>query len=537
MLKWTILISGFLFFYATQIFGQQEAAQIKWHPTGKFAKLGLNYFQTVSADDQSVTYQKVEAGLRLKASDIFIASHSFDPVKSFNLMPEAKPSKSGTSQLSVLSVRNGKMLAIDAIAGFAKGLIQNKMFFKILDENFSAISEPSPLKQSENSYLPVNLVDLSNLFSNRPFQLIENEDGVFMAYLSSNEVEGNLHIGLAKFDLNFNLVFNQLYEIGLPANRVIDFRLGNRDIDGSYFVLIKETLEKKPATKIQMSVSNSLSGGSRLVTNEEKPGINWIYKLDDTGNHISYLLDGERPTPAFRILEKGSVLLAGLSNDGAQGRYTGAYSISLDSDLKEIIRAAQPFSDAYSNELESIKSKEKGIVLKIRHLQIHELGENVVLNIELFGSRMERVVSGNRTTYNYYLLVGDNLLFQMDTSGGFTGLFSAISKDQLEFGGEQFYSGSIVYVKDDVLHILFNDRKDNLENVGKKNRWDHTDYRKGDSVVRQITVDNNLKKLSDGAMSSGDRSVVMIVPYAHFTNEKLVLFGTDFDQYFGAVVN
>jgi len=188
-----------------------------------------------------------------------------------------------------------------------------------------------------------------------------------------------------------------------------------------------------------------------------------------------------------------------------------------------------------TTDMEGVKSKEKGLFLKPRHLKILELGDKLLLSVELFGYRTEERIEGGNATYTYKLLVGESMFFQMEPSGAFTGLFETIEKDQYENGTSQNYTGSVIFVKDDVLRVYFNEHPENFIKE-KKLHWDPSDSKRGNSVVREIKMDGNFKRLSDGVVSSGQKPVVILARSAFSANGNLVLFGTDFDNYFGAVV-
>lgn len=534
MRKWTILFSALLIASA-QIYAQHDASRIDWKPVGEYGSFKPIEFRAIGVDDQAVFYTKVAAGMKVRESSAIKASHSFAPIKTLNLMPEGKQSKTSAAGTTIVAARNGKILAIDAVAGMANRAITTTLAYKVLGDDFSEITVAMPLKQPGGGYVPVNSIDLSNPYSNNPFQIVESESGILLGYVLSEGPETNLTIGLAKFDNDLNLVYNHLHETEMPAHRMLDFRLADAAIEGSDYVIIKETTKKNPSSKIEMPMPNTMLDDSQLHTNEETWGINRIYRFNESGSASNYVIAGELPTPAFRVFSDGTIVVAGLMSDGAKGRFTGAYSITLDRELQEVSKASQPFSEMYSNGLETFKTKEKGIFLTSRHLKILDLGGKLLLHIELFGSRTIETNDGGRRTYTYNLLVGDNLLFQMERNGAFTGLFEKISKDQLEYGASQNYAGSVVMVKNDVLRIYFNDHPDNLikeRQVG----WNQMDYKKGNSLIREIQMDANLKKVSDSAVSAGKKPVLMLVNKAFFSNGYMVMFGTDFDNYVGAVM-
>ncbi len=536
MINQTILAGAFLSLSLTAAFAQNTSEAFKWTQLGEQKGLQGSFFTLISTDAESVTFQKMNGGLRGQSVELIKANHDFEPIKTLNLTPEKASKKDKPVSSTCIATRNGKTLTIVSGSDFSKRIMSLQMAYQVLDEGFSPIAAPTALKQPAGGVIPVNFVDMSNPLSNNPFQLIKVGNDFLIGYVLSDEAESNLNLGLAKFDADFNIIFNELHEIDMPANRMMDFRLAETDVEGTYYVLIKETTIKNPQTKIETpTMGSNQRDFSRTHINEEKFGVNRIYKFDDKALVKTYQIEGERPTPAVKAISNGTVLVAGLNNDGVKGRYTGAYSITLDADLKELSRAEEKFTEMFTEEMESIKAKEKGLALTVRHTKLLELGERLVLNVELFGSQTTEMKSGNNTSYYYNLLVGDNLLFQMNKDGGFTKKFTSISKKQLEAGAMQYFSGAVVFVKDDVLHCYYNDRSDNLTKP-KKERWNTEDYRRSTSVIREVKLDSELNKLSDGAVTEGKDAIRMIAATTRYIDGNLVMFGMDGKTFWGTVV-
>lgn len=520
----------------TAALAQNTSEAFKWTELGEQKGMIPSFFMLISSDNETVTFEKHSGGLRSRTFELIKANHQFKPIKTLDLAAASGENKEMLVTKRCIAAQNGKHLTIVSSGSFSKKLMTTEMAFQVLDDKFVPIAGATPLKQPAGGLIPVNLVDMANPTATSPFQLIKVGKDFLIGYVLSDEVEGNLNLGLAKFDADFKLIFNELHEIDMPANRMIDFRLAESDAEGAYYVLIKETTSKKPPTKIEMKVTDSSQqDGSKTHTKEEKFGVNRVYKFDDYAMVNSYTIEGERPTPAVKARKNGTVIMAGLNNDGTRGRYTGAYSITLDADMKEIAKAEEKFTEMYSGEMESIVAKDKGLALTVRNTKILELGEKLVLNVELFGTKETQMTNGNKSNYYYALLVGDNLLFQMNDDGSFTKKFASIPKDQLENGTAQYYAGAVLFVKDNVLHCYFNDRTNNIDK-SKKERWNTEDYRKGTSIIREVKLDSELNKLSDGAVTQGKDAIRMIAATTQYYDGNLVMFGMDGKTSYGTVV-
>lgn len=242
-----LLILGF-----ANVIGQQTSQSFKWKELGEPKGLQALAFLALSSDDKTVTINKISGSMRSMSTELIIVNHNFETIKTIDISPKQVNKSSFPTSTSYIASSNGKSLAMVSSSGFAKGLMTVGLAYQVMDTDFAPISAPVDIKQPSGGVIPVNLIDLANPMENNPFQYKKIGNDLLITYVLSDDAESNLNIGLIRFDADFNVIFNQLHEINMPANRLIDFRLADTEIDGSYYVVIKETTSKNPQTKVAM---------------------------------------------------------------------------------------------------------------------------------------------------------------------------------------------------------------------------------------------------------------------------------------------
>lgn len=511
---------------------QSGSGMIQWHDIKSQANRTTIY--TSSADNNSVYYTKNVGLLKPKELKIIKADYNFKNLAEIDLLASGKTGNE-VSRVSVLDANNGKILGMESTSGFVKGQFPISLKFGLLDANLKMASEPKSLKMVPNAMIPVNMMDMTDIVNNRYIMSIRQNNQFVYCYLHCSDQEGNLQVGIGRFDADYNLISNHVIEIPIAANRVFDARLAADSNFDSYYILLKETSAKNPRKRFELN--DGYGGNRNIISNEEEVGLSTIYRIHDGKIANSYAITNYlSQTPDVKVLDDGHVLVVGLERGEKGNKFYGLFNYIFDSELKENTTSTLPFTDMMTADMSRFTEKDKALKLKIRHVKLIKIGANYVSHIELSGYMEYISNAGTGSQRSSFSIISYNDVFnQLDEKGNFTGQTAFTVKEQMEGGPNQRYTGSIVYEHDNKINVIFNDTPENLIGGNKVERWDLQKMKKEDTIVRKIVIDNDMKMVSNEVVSP--KGAIAIMPSASWSNsERTVIFATDTDTTYGTVI-
>lgn len=531
-LRTSIRLALFLALTTLNLNAQNSSEMLKWHDIDSKANRTLIY--TSAADNNAVYYTKNVGLLKPKEFKVIKSDYNFKNKAEIDLLASGKNARV-SSRLSVLDANDGKTLGMESTSGFVKGQFPISLKYGLLDANLKMVSSPKILKMAPDAMIPVNMMDMTDIINNRYIMSLKYNDQFVICYLHCSDQEGNLQVGIGRFDADYNLVSNELIEIPIQANRIMDARLTADANFDSYYILLKETSAKNPRKRFELN--DGLGGSRNIISNEEKVGLSTIYRIQNGKTSNSFAItDYKSQTTDMKALSDGNILVVGLERGEKGNKFYGFYNYIFDSELKEITSSKLPFTDMMTADMQRFTEKDKALKLKIRHLKLIKLGSNYVSHIELSGYTEYISNQGTSNQRSTFLIISYNDVFtQINEQGKFTGQTSMVVKEQREGGPNQRYTGSIIYEHDNKIHVLFNDTPENLKSGSKVERWEPQKMKKEETIVRRIIIDEDMKTVSKDVISP--KGAIAIMPSSSWSDsERTVVFATDTETTYGTVI-
>lgn len=526
-----IKILTVVFVTITLLSAKAQSGTLEWHDIESKANRTIIY--TSAADNNSVFYINSFGMTKNRDINLIRADYNFKNLADINTSISGQKE---ASRVSVLDAKNGNILGLETTTGFVKSQFPISLKYGLLDANLKMISEPMPLKMATDAMLPIYMMDMLDYPDNRYFMTLKQNDQFVYCYLYCSDQKGNLQVGIARFDADYNLVSNDLTEIPMPANKVFDARLAADANFDSYYLLIKEIDIKSP--KSRFIVTNGYSGNLYKAPNEERVELSTVYRIHDGKVAGSFALtDYKSQTPDIKVMDGGRLLVVGLAFTEKGNKIYGLYSFVLDSELKNNTISKLPFSDMIAQNNNLFAETEKGSRLIIKHLELLKLESNYVAHFELKRYEDYSSTGSELSSRDGYVTLAtyDDVFSKLDTDGKFTGLAASVAKEQSESVYLERFAGSIVYVAGNTINVLFNDTPENLKAGDKLERWSSHKMKKEESIVRRIVFDQDMKKVSDEVVNP--KGSLAIMPTSSWSDSaRTVIFAADNETTYGTVI-
>lgn len=527
-----IILLFLLTLFSLNTNAQSASGTLEWHNIESKANRTIIF--TSAADNNSVYFTKSFGVSKSQELDLICADYNFKSQAEMDLSGSENIIKVA-SRISVLDAKNGKTLGFETTTGYVKGQFPISLKYGLLDVNLK-MSEPKSLKMAPDAKIPVFMIDVLDNLHDKYLMTLNHTDQFVYCYLHCSDQEENLKVGIARFDVDYNLVSNDVIEIPMAANRVLDARLAADPNFDSYYILLKETSTKNPKREVEVT-----GNYGKLVIptpNEEEVELSTVYRIHDGKVAGSFALtDYISQTPDIKVLDDGQVLVVGLERAEKGRKIYGLFNCILDSELKEYTTSTLPFAKMVPTDIDRFTEKDHTLKLRIRHLKLLKVGSNYVVHFEINGDEDYITREGSSRPSSYATIVFyDDVFSQLDENGRFTGLTAFATKEQSESTLSERYAGSIVYVADNTINVLFNDTPKNLQGGGKKlERWDYQKMKKEDTIVRKIVIDEDMKTVHNEVVSP--KGAIAIMPSASWSNsERTVVFATDTETTYGTVI-